>query len=295
MTRGASRAGFTLLEVLLAVMVVGIIAAAVLPVVADHQKKAVQARLDANVAEVSKAILRYESEHLTTVGYIWDQGVPGGLIAYRHEDAEGFIRQLEGVTDRFGNVQGDAFGSQAGAYGYGPYLGKGQAFAPASMLLAKKSVGFRGSRASPKSAVAKMGGVEPLVDAAQGEGVGGDIGGSIGGIGGGNGGGSGGNGDVIVTDPGDEARERLCTSSLHINLPRVCLLVSFSNGTQITLDQLSSDDPRLLTLTFFTGVVQTQGGSYVASSAYNTLAGYDIAVAKLQGVLSAVSDASGDE
>lgn len=127
--------GFSLLDVLIAIMLVGIIAAAVVPMIGDYSERAMLVRNYANLQEIGKAMTRYDLVHQAPLGYVYDSSQsPAAYVQYRPEDAIGFWRQLMNPTDANGNVLRDAVTASSGPFAYGPYLrGEGKA---ASLLLA---------------------------------------------------------------------------------------------------------------------------------------------------------------
>lgn len=125
----ANRGGFTLLEVLIAMMIVGILVAAALPLLSDQAAQARVARILADGRMVSEAVDCYNLAHRAPAGWI----LVDGLL---HEVSD-VSKQLTSPTDANGNVMGSALDPDAGPFPYGPYLYRPPA--PASLLMAAGS------------------------------------------------------------------------------------------------------------------------------------------------------------
>lgn len=114
-------AGLSLLEVLIAVMIAGIIAAALIPMIGDYGEKAKQARKEANFQIKASAVERYRMDHKAPLGFVLDPQT-NELIEYGLMTMQGPSAQLLLPTDANGNVLGDPMGSSPGPYVHGPYL-----------------------------------------------------------------------------------------------------------------------------------------------------------------------------
>ena len=95
--------GFTLVELLIVVVIIGILAAVVIPMFDDVTSSTNEAALRANLNTLRNAIERYRTEH-------------GG----RHPKDASVTDQLLGYTDIEGNV--NPGGVKTAVYRFGPYL-----------------------------------------------------------------------------------------------------------------------------------------------------------------------------
>jgi prepilin-type N-terminal cleavage/methylation domain-containing protein len=139
------RAGFTLVELLIVTMIVGILAAVAVPQFGNSAAEARLASLDQNLAAMRKAIERYYYEH--------NSRYPGHVISVHKADltavsvehadlTDAFTRQLTQYSDATGRTSA----VKDAAYPYGPYLRK----MPENPLAADSAV----SRAGAVSVVA---------------------------------------------------------------------------------------------------------------------------------------------
>ncbi len=117
------RAGFTLVELLIVVMIIGILAAVAIPQFGDTSTDAKIAALDQNLACVRSAIELYYFQHNDTY--------PGTIASHKetqlapgsaHTSAsDAFVKQLTLYSDASGNTS-----SEKGAeFPFGPYLRQG--------------------------------------------------------------------------------------------------------------------------------------------------------------------------
>src|SRR5438132_6789424 len=130
--RGAG--GFTLLEVLIATMIIGIVAAALMPMVTDYASQAKLARQYADAQTVQTAMKQYSLVHTASAGFV--RGPDGSLYVYTGTSGNPELAVWDQIlmpTDMNGNVMSDPI-FPGGSYTYGPYLLTKPA--PAALLLA---------------------------------------------------------------------------------------------------------------------------------------------------------------
>lgn len=148
--RNERMSGFSLIEVLIAIMIVGIVAAAVVPLIGEYAEQARVARVMANLKQVKQAVTRYALEHKAPWGFVYDPNDPSEVVKpYKHAGLEGFAAQLQEPTDIYGNVMGDPIGSVVGPFDAGPYALDAFVPVPAALLLAAKPTTLQA--AVPKS------------------------------------------------------------------------------------------------------------------------------------------------
>jgi prepilin-type N-terminal cleavage/methylation domain-containing protein len=99
------RRGFTLLELLMVVAILGVIAAIALPRIGSHSEEAKESALAQNVTIMTEAIERYRLAHNNTY--------PGTISATTNW--ANFVKHMTQTTDKNGNLGGE----------YGPYLRTG--------------------------------------------------------------------------------------------------------------------------------------------------------------------------
>ena len=97
--------GFTLLELFIAIAILGILAAVLIPMLGTNSDDAKQASLGANLAILNKAVERYALDHDHTY-----PGTIGGSTTWAN-----FVTHLTTQTDKAGDPGTD----------YGPYLRTG--------------------------------------------------------------------------------------------------------------------------------------------------------------------------
>lgn len=111
--------GFTLVELLVVVIILGILAAVVIPQFADHTDDARLATLDTNLTEMRNAVELYYHQHNGT----YPGGSDSGTGAKPSADASAdFVKQLTMYTD----VDGRTTDTKDVAFKYGPYLRKSE-------------------------------------------------------------------------------------------------------------------------------------------------------------------------
>jgi general secretion pathway protein G len=111
-----SKRGFTLVELLVVVIILGVLAAIVVPQFSDHSDDARLATLDTTLAEMRSAVELYYHQHNGTYpGANKADGTPGGTAA-------DFVQQLTMFTDATGKVSD----TKTSEFKYGPYLRKGE-------------------------------------------------------------------------------------------------------------------------------------------------------------------------
>ena len=112
-------AGFTLVELLVVVIILGILAAVVVPQFTDHTNDARLASLDTNLAELRGAIELYYHQHNGMYPGQIDSG--SGPQVSPNPDAT-FTGQLTQYT----NLQGQTASTKSDVFKFGPYLRKDQ-------------------------------------------------------------------------------------------------------------------------------------------------------------------------
>jgi general secretion pathway protein G len=115
MERGRRRmTGFTLVELMIVVIVLGIMAAIVIPQFTDHTSDARLATVDHDLNEIRQAIELYYQQHGNYPGAV--DPASGMVPASNPETA--FVTQLTQFTDRRGVVSS----TRTAEFRYGPYL-----------------------------------------------------------------------------------------------------------------------------------------------------------------------------
>jgi len=109
---GLGNRGFTLIEILIVVMVLGILAMIIIPQINVSTEDAKQSTLATNISGLRNAIELYYHQH--------KQIYPGGgTVPTGETAATAFLRQLTEYTDIDGNIATIKDGT---TYKYGPYL-----------------------------------------------------------------------------------------------------------------------------------------------------------------------------
>jgi prepilin-type N-terminal cleavage/methylation domain-containing protein len=109
-------AGFTLIEILIAVMVLGILAMITIPQLMDTSEDAKLATLKTNLNYLRDAIRLYYHEHNNT--YPGERNENGEAVGNPSVAATAFERQLERYTDVDGRVET----IKDATHKYGPYI-----------------------------------------------------------------------------------------------------------------------------------------------------------------------------
>jgi prepilin-type N-terminal cleavage/methylation domain-containing protein len=125
--RREHRPGFTLVELLIVIVIIGILAAVAVPMFGESSADAKVAALDQNLATVRKAIDMYRAHH--------DGAYPGKIAVHKVESGVGGPIVLQAHTDfvdaftkqitLYSNANGDTSAAKDDAYPFGPYLRKG--------------------------------------------------------------------------------------------------------------------------------------------------------------------------
>jgi prepilin-type N-terminal cleavage/methylation domain-containing protein len=116
--RVTSKAGFTLVELIIVIIILGILAALAIPQFTTSTQDAKESTLKADLAVMRNAINLYYHEH--------DQTYPGGLkedgtavATVAGDNPAAFINQLTQYTDKTGKTSDTKIPA---TYPYGPYL-----------------------------------------------------------------------------------------------------------------------------------------------------------------------------
>ncbi len=112
MQRAIAKRGFSLVELVIVVVILGIIAAIAIPRISSGSKNAGESALKADLATVRNAIDWYYGEHnMSYPGAKGDGSNAAGT-------ADAFINQLIEYSDKDGNVSAN----KSSSYPYGPYI-----------------------------------------------------------------------------------------------------------------------------------------------------------------------------
>ncbi|MEM7219654.1 MAG: prepilin-type N-terminal cleavage/methylation domain-containing protein [Pseudomonadota bacterium] len=118
----ARRSGFTLIELIIVALMVGMLAAVVVPLVSDSEQQADEAALRSTVARVRAAISLYNQQHGEYPARRQSSGgpCPDGLAGKgRRDSPEAFIEQLTEYSTGNGRTCDEPMKSVPN---YGPYL-----------------------------------------------------------------------------------------------------------------------------------------------------------------------------
>ena len=122
---------FTLVELLIVVIIIGILAAVAIPQFGDSATDAKLAALDANLATLRGSMELYYHQHGSThPGIIKTHKVGAAAAAAHGSVGEAFSMQLTQYSDAGGNTADTA----AAAFPYGPYLRRGIPKNPLAVL-----------------------------------------------------------------------------------------------------------------------------------------------------------------
>ena len=113
-TAVASRAGFTLIEILIVIVILGIVAAIVVPELSSASRQAREGVMKDDLRFLREQATRYMIQHDDD-----PPGYPGGDTTQVPTEAL-FVDQMTRYTDGQGNTNG----SYSNTYRYGPYLTK---------------------------------------------------------------------------------------------------------------------------------------------------------------------------
>ena len=113
--RGRSARGFTLIEILIVVVILGIVAAIVVPELSSASRQARESVLKDSVRFMREQVTRYQIQHDDDApGY-----PPGGDTTQVPTEAD-FISQMTRYSDALGNTAA----AYSNTFKYGPYLTK---------------------------------------------------------------------------------------------------------------------------------------------------------------------------
>jgi prepilin-type N-terminal cleavage/methylation domain-containing protein len=114
------RSGFTLVELLIVVVILGVLAAIAIPQFGSNTEDAKLAALDASLAELRNAVELYYHQH----GAVYPgakKHTDGADIDNAANAATAFIEQMS----KYSSVTGETSATKTDVYKYGPYLKKG--------------------------------------------------------------------------------------------------------------------------------------------------------------------------
>ena len=118
-----ARRAFTLVELLIVVIIIGILAAVAVPQFGDSATDAKKASLDADLTAMRSAIELYYHQHGSTYPGSVQKHKAGAADPVAHKDAvEAFVKQLTCYSDALGST---ADTRDTTNYPYGPYLRRG--------------------------------------------------------------------------------------------------------------------------------------------------------------------------
>jgi len=121
----ARRGGFTLVELLIVMLVVGILAAVAVPQFTGSTLDAKEAKLARQLADVRRAVERYQVEHRGRFPGCYSMTDGSTFLTNEADRAPAFAMQLFAPTNADGKVDPAASPGKRGqnpAYPYGPYL-----------------------------------------------------------------------------------------------------------------------------------------------------------------------------
>jgi len=111
--------GFTLVELLIVVIIIGILAAVAIPQFSDSTTDAKLAAVDANLAAMRSAIELFYHEHGGAYPGVEQQHTAGGgALADHTDEADAWVKQLT----MYSNTDGDTSDTKGASYPKGPYL-----------------------------------------------------------------------------------------------------------------------------------------------------------------------------
>jgi len=113
--RGLRRTGFTLIEIMIVVVILGILAAIVVPELSSASRQARENVLKDDLRFMREQVTRYMIQHDDD-----PPGYPAGGDTTQTPDEASFIDEMTRYTDILGNANG----SYTNTYKYGPYLTK---------------------------------------------------------------------------------------------------------------------------------------------------------------------------
>ena len=111
--------GFTLVELLIVVIIIGILAAVAIPQFSESSTDAKLAALDADLAAMRSAVELFYHEHGGAYpGVIQNHSAGGGTPAAHTSTADAWVKQLAMYSDSTGNT----VDTKSSSYPKGPYL-----------------------------------------------------------------------------------------------------------------------------------------------------------------------------
>jgi len=120
---GDRRKAFTLVELLIVVIIIGILAAVAIPQFGDSATDAKLASLDANLTTMRSAIELYYHQHGSTYPGVIKTHKAGAADAQAHASAaDAMVKQLTMYSDAAGNTSDTRDTTN---FPYGPYLRRG--------------------------------------------------------------------------------------------------------------------------------------------------------------------------
>jgi len=118
--RARKKKAFTLVELLVVIIIIGILAAVAIPQFGDSSAEAKQSALKENLRTLRSAIEKYNIDHTSVYpGTVTTHKTTAAGAAAAHTDAEeAFVKQLTTYSDALGNTCDEKNAS----FPYGPYI-----------------------------------------------------------------------------------------------------------------------------------------------------------------------------
>ncbi|MFO7898833.1 MAG: prepilin-type N-terminal cleavage/methylation domain-containing protein [Planctomycetota bacterium] len=118
--RARRRAAFTLVELLVVIIIIGILAAVAIPQFGDSSTDAKRSALKENLSMMRHAIEKYKLEHNDTYPGVvkTHKATEAGAAAAHTDGADAYVKQLTMYSDASGNTCAE----KSDSFPYGPYI-----------------------------------------------------------------------------------------------------------------------------------------------------------------------------